>query len=70
MATKILSTTIEEKNFEQLKNIASKTNRKRSYYVNEALKLYFEEIRDYEIALSRKGKKSISISKAEIELGF
>ena len=68
MATKLLSTTIDEKLAEKLTKIATETNRKKSYFVNKALKEYFEEIEDYEIALNRKDGIAIDFKHAKIEL--
>ena len=68
MATKLLSTTIDEKLAEKLTKIATETNRKKSYFVNKALKEYFEEIEDYEIALKRKDGIAIDFKHAKIEL--
>ena len=70
MATKVLSTTIDENLAERLEKLARETHRKKSFYVSEALRNYFEEIEDYEIALARKGDKSVSLEKARKELGL
>lgn len=37
----------------QLEDLANQTHRSKSFYVREALKLYLEELQDYELALSR-----------------
>ncbi len=65
MATKPLSITIDEELSDKLTKIAADTNRKKSYFVNKALKEYFEEIEDYELAFERSGGKSTPISKAK-----
>jgi len=70
MATTILSTTVDKKIANQLEKLAKETHRKKSYYVNQALKEYLEEIHDYDLALSRKGGKSIPLKKAKKELGI
>ena len=70
MAKKILSMTVDEVLVEKLNRIAAETHRKKSYFVNQALKEYFEEIEDYVIALQRKGGESVSLSKAKEELGL
>ena len=70
MAKKILSITVDEVLVEKLNRIAAETHRKKSYFVNQALKEYFEEIEDYVIALQRKGGESVSLSKAKEELGL
>ncbi len=70
MATKILSTTVDEKIAEKLEKLSRETHRKKSYYVNRALKEYFEEIQDYDIALSRKGGAPVTLNKAKKELGI
>lgn len=69
MATKILSTTVEEEIIAKLNKLAKETHRKKSYYVNQALKEYFEEIEDYNIALSRKGGDTVSLKEAKKQLG-
>ncbi len=68
MATRILSITVDEKIANQLEKLTKETNRKKSYYVNCALKEYLEEIQDYNLALDRKGGKSVSIKEAKKEL--
>jgi len=70
MATKILSTTIDEKLAEKLDKFAAETHRKKSFFVNQALKEYFEEIEDYELALKRKDGESISLIQAKKELNL
>ena len=37
----------------KLEKLAYKTHRSKSYYVREALRLYLDEIEDYELALER-----------------
>ena len=68
MATKPLSITINEKIYDKLEKIAQETHRKKSYFVNEAMISYFEEIEDYEIARTRRGGESIPISEAKRHL--
>ena len=68
MATKAISITIDEALAEKLVKIAEDTHRKKSYFVNQALKEYFAEIEDFELALERRGGKSTPISKAREEL--
>ena len=68
MATKSLSTTIDVEIADKLEKLSKDTHRKKSYYVNQALHEYLEEIQDYEIALSRKGGESISLANAKKEL--
>ncbi len=70
MATKILSTTVDEEIIDKLNTLAKETHRKKSYYVNQALKEYFEEIKDYDIALSRKGGQSVTLKEAKKQLGI
>jgi predicted DNA-binding protein len=68
MPTKPISITIDELLAEKLERIATETHRKKSYYVNQALMEYFEELEDYDLALSRKGGDSVSLDKARKEL--
>jgi predicted transcriptional regulator len=70
MATKPISVTIDETLAKKLDNIAAETHRKKSYYVNQALKEYFEELEDIELALSRKGGEPVPLGKARQELGI
>ena len=70
MATKPISITIDEVLADKLNKIAVDTNRKKSYFVNQALREYFEEIEDYELALERRGGNSTPISKAKETLGL
>ena len=70
MATKPISITIDETLVEKLAKISEDTHRKKSFFVNQALKEYFEEIEDYEMALERRGGKSTPISKARKELSI
>lgn len=70
MATKAVSATIDKDLAEKLEKLAEETNRKKSYFINAALKEYFEAIEDYEIALARKGGRSVSMVEAEEELGI
>ena len=55
MAKKVLKITVDELLVEKLNRIATETHIKKSYFVNQALKEYFEEIDDYVLALQRKG---------------
>ena len=70
MPTRVVSATIEEVLAEKLEKIATETNRKKSYFVNQALKEYFEQLEDYEIALERKHGPSTSLKQAERDLGL
>ena len=49
--------------------MAAETQRKKSYFINQALKEYFEELGDYEVALSRRGGASTPVEAVERELG-
>lgn len=70
MAVKIVSATIEEELAKKLETLAKETHRKKSYFVNQALKEYFEALEDLEVALSRKGGKSTPLYRAKKELGI
>ena len=70
MATKPISITVDEELVDKLNKIAAETNRKKSYFVNQALREYFEEIEDYELALERRGGTSTPISEAKEKLGL
>jgi len=51
-------------------HLASETSRKKSYFVNQALKEYFMALDDYEIALKRRGGAATPIDRAMKELGL
>jgi len=70
MAMKAISITIDEALAEKLERIASETHRKKGYFVNQALKEYFEELDDYETALSRRGGATVPLHRAREELGI
>ena len=70
MPTKPISITIDEDLAAKLERIATETHRKKSYFVNQALKEYFEEIEDYNIALQRRGGETVFLDKAKEELGI
>ena len=70
MATKTLSATIDEDLSEKLNRLAQQTHRKKSYYVNEALREYLEAVGDYEIALSRRKGETVPLEEAKKELGL
>ena len=69
MATRVVSASIDEALAKRLDQVAADTNRKKSYFINQALKEYFEELEDYEVALSRRGGTSTPVEDAERELG-
>ncbi len=70
MAARPINITIDEDLAEKLDKIARDTHRKKSFFINQALREYFEEIEDYELALVRRDGESTSISKAREELGL
>lgn len=55
---------------DRLVHLASETSRKKSYFVNQALKEYFMALDDYEIALKRRGGAATPIDRAMKELGL
>jgi RHH-type rel operon transcriptional repressor/antitoxin RelB len=65
-----MNITLDEDLAEKLDKIAGDTHRKKSFFINQALREYFEEIEDFELALERKNEESTSISKAKEELGL
>jgi len=70
MPTKPISITIDEELAAKLDKIALETHRKKSYYVNQALKEYFEELDDYELSLLRRGGESVPLDRAKEEIGI
>ena len=70
MAMRVVSATVEEALAARLEHLAADTGRKKSYFVNQALKEYFLALDDYEVALSRRGGASTPIGKVKKELGL
>lgn len=70
MAMKVVSATVDQALAERLENLAAETNRKKSYFVNQALKEYFLALDDYEVALRRKGGAASPIDRAAEDLGL
>jgi predicted DNA-binding protein len=70
MAVKALSITVDEAIAEKLKRLSEETQRTRSYFVNQALREYFEELEDLELALQRRDGGSTPIGKVKKELGL
>ena len=56
----------------RLTELAEKTNRSKSYYVERALKSFLDEHEDYLLALSRLEEEgpNISLDDAKKQLGF
>ena len=70
MAMRVVSATVDEGLAERLENLAAETSRKKSYFVNQALKEYFLALDDFEIALKRRGGAATPIERAKEELGL
>ena len=70
MPTRVVSATVDEAIANRLEFLASETSRKKSYFVNQALKEYFTTLDDYEIALKRKGGAATPIGRAKKQLGL
>lgn len=70
MAKRVVRASIDEELAAQLDRVATDTNRKKSYFVNQALKEYFEAVKDHEIALVRRGGASTPLDEAERDLGL
>ena len=69
MATRVLSATVDETLAERLEILATETSRKKSWFVNQALKEYFAALDDYEAALERMGGTTVPLARAKKELG-
>ncbi len=70
MSKRVLSATVDETLADRLDRLAAETSRKRSWFVNQALKEYFAALDDYEIALTRKGGSTTTLATARHELGL
>jgi predicted transcriptional regulator len=70
MAMRVVSATVDEGLAARLEHLAAETSRKKSYFVNQALKEYFAALDDYEVALKRKGGAATPIDTAMKELGL
>ena len=66
----MVSASIDDELAAKLDRVAADTNRKKSYFINQALKEYFEAVEDHEIALARRGGASTHLDEAERELGL
>ena len=70
MAKRVVSASIDEALAAKLDRVAADTNRKKSYFINQALKEYFEAVEDHEIALTRRGGASTPLDEVERDLGL
>ncbi len=70
MGKRVVSASIDDELAAKLDRVAADTNRKKSYFINQALKEYFEAVEDHEIALARRGGASTPLDEAERELGL
>lgn len=68
----MLSVRLPEKLEKRLNDLAHKTNRSKSYYVEHALEEFLNEQEDYLLALARLEEKgpNISLAEAKKQLGF
>ncbi len=68
----MLSVRLPDKVERRLAELADKTNRSRSYYVEHALEKFLDEYEDYLLALARLEEKgpNISLEDAKKQLGF
>ena len=70
MAKRVVSASIDEALAAKLDRVAADTNRKKSYFINQALMEYFEAVEDHEIALTRRGGASTPLDEVERDLGL
>ena len=68
MAKKAVSLTLDNELVEKIEFLSRDTERPKSYFVNLALKEFFEEIEDADIALERKKEKRISLTEIKKRL--
>jgi len=68
MAKKAVSLTLDDELVEKIEFLSRDTERPKSYFVNLALKEFFEEIEDADIALERKKEKRISLTEIKKRL--
>ena len=70
MAKRVVSASIDEALAAKLDRVAADTNRKKSYFINQALKEYFDAVEDHEIALTRRGGAATPLDEVERDLGL
>lgn len=73
MHRKVVSFSIDEDTHKKLKELCSETERQTSWVIKTALTHYFNELEDYDIALTRlmdSSDKIISSSELRRELGL
>jgi len=70
MSVKAISITVDQEIAEKLNRLVEETQRTKSFFVNRALREYFEELEDLELALQRRGGDSTPIGKVKEELGL
>ena len=70
MATRVVRATVENDVAERLERLAADAGCTKSYLVNRALKEYFLELDDLEIALKRRGGASTPIERVIREQGL
>ena len=68
MAKRRVSASIDEALAAKLDRVAADTKRKQSYFINQALKEYFEAVEDHESAMARRGGASTPWDEAERDL--
>jgi len=68
MAKKAVSLTLDNELVEKIEFLSRDTERPKSYFVNLALKEFFEEMEDADIALERKKEKRISLTEIKKRL--
>lgn len=68
MAKKAVSLTLDNELVKKIELLSRDTERPKSYFVNLALKEFFEEIEDADIALERKKEKRISLTEIKKRL--
>jgi len=68
----MLSVRLSENVEHRLSELAQKTKRSKSYYIEHALEIFLDEREDYLLALTRLEEKgpNISLEEAKKQLGF
>ena len=69
MAKQAVSATITDDLLEELDRVAEETDRNRSWLIDQAIRVYLEELEDLKIAKERQGDERLTPKALRRELG-